>query len=333
MLLSRGYSCERYEALKTAYFNNPTPLQKASYQTNLIQCISSKDSSTLETLRQILPCGISVNPCNAFSESFAHIVCRRGRHDILQLFLAAGGSAQCADDYGRTPLHDACWAAEPSFSTVELLLQQDARLLHMKDARGSLPLSYVHKEHWPAWINFLESKKDVFWKPRFVAMEGEQGPPDLALQEPNTRPLPDPANALPADLACLVASGKIHPREVMLSVSDSYADDDYSESSDRSSSDFDSDDDTEDDFSIGEIKVVKADKGKCNTGSLNGDESLCSSTADESKDDFDSDSMDSDGDHISAGMAAAMLAAQLQANAPHPPVVGINQSCDRFSAV
>jgi hypothetical protein len=335
MLRSRGYSCERYESIKSAYFNKPTPLQKASYQNNMIQMLGSRDSSTIETLRRILSSGVSSNPCNAFSESLVHLVCRRGRHDVLELFLEAGCSLQCADDYGRTPLHDACWTAEPSFPTVELLLQQDSRLLHMLDARGTLPLHYVHKDHWPAWIDFLESVKDTFWKPRSVTLHGEQGPPALVLQAPNSRPLPDPNNALAPDLACLVAAGKIDPSEVMIAGNESemtHSDDADSannnsgEGSDSSSCDSSGGDSEEDNgeeqvqdevaFCIDSINMVQDDDGKYSTGGCNDDELLSTSTVNDSTDDFDMNSYDDDDDddNISAAMAAAMLAAQFHAN-------------------
>lgn len=338
MLRSRGYSCEKYESLKSAYFNKPTPLQIASYQTNLIQMLASRDVSTTENLRQVLASGISSNPCNAFSESLVHIVCRRGRTDLLELFVEAGCSLQCADDYGRTPLHDACWTAEPSFPTVELLLQQDVRLLYIQDARGSLPLSYVHKDHWPAWIDYLKSIKERFWKSRSVTLHGEQEPPELMLQAPNSRPLPDPNNALSPDLACLVAAGKIDPSAVMLSDSDSESDMTNSDgaysanynnggggdSSSCDSSGGESEEDYGDEqvqdtvaFSIDAINVVKDYDGKYSTGSCNESELLSTSTANDSTDDdfdMDSDDDDDDDDNISAAMAAAMLATQVQAN-------------------
>jgi hypothetical protein len=336
MLLSRGYSCERYESLKSAYFNKPTPLQTASYQANLIQMLASRDSSTTETLRQVLLSGISSNPCNAFSESLVHTVCRRGRHDLLQLFFEAGCSLQCADDQGRTPLHDCCWTTEPSFPTVELLLQQDARLLHIMDARGALPLQYVHKNHWPAWIRLLDSIKDIVWKPRSVTLDGEQGPPALVLQAPNSRPLPDPKNALSPDLACLVAAGKIDPSDVMIPESESNmtnsddadsanydsgfgGDSSCGDSSGGESEEDDGDEHFQDDvdFMIDAINIVKGDDGKYITGSCNDDELLSTSTVADSTDDFDSymdSDDDDDDDNISAAMAAAMLAAQFQAN-------------------
>jgi hypothetical protein len=213
LLCSRGYSCERYESLKSAYFNKPTLLQRVSYQTNLIQMLASRDSSTVETLRRVLSSGISSNPCNAFSESFVHSVCRRGRHDLLQALNEAGCSLQCADDHGRTPLHDCCWAANPAFEVAELILAVDPRLFFMADSRGALPLSYVPQEHWRAWINYLDSRMDILWPERNLANDGEEGAPPLTLLDVDSRPLQDPENALSVELASMVASGKMKPEE------------------------------------------------------------------------------------------------------------------------
>jgi len=34
----------------------------------------------------------------------------------------------------------------------------------MTDSRGAVPLAYVKKEYWFAWIEFLEINKDTIWK-------------------------------------------------------------------------------------------------------------------------------------------------------------------------
>lgn len=210
MIRSRGYSTRRFKTLQTAYYNKPTALQQASYHVYLIELMKSGDADKVEA---ILKSGISANPCNSFGESLLHNICRRGDHDMLKIMLDNGCNVQVADDYGRTPLHDACWAATPCFEVVELLLKIDHRLFHMTDTRGAVPLSYVRKDHWSDWINFLDSKKDVIWTPRNLALEGEEQPPPLTLEGANTKPLADPADPLTVELAGMVASGKMNPEE------------------------------------------------------------------------------------------------------------------------
>lgn len=67
------------------------------------------------------------------------------------------------DDFGRTPLHDACWRAEPAFEIVTLLLRNHTDLIRRGDVRGALPLDYVRREHWLHWIAFLLIKADQYW--------------------------------------------------------------------------------------------------------------------------------------------------------------------------
>ena len=161
------------------------------------------------------------------------------------MLLDCGTSIQVSDDYGRTPLHDACWAAQPSFKTVELIADKDIALFHMTDSRGAVPLSYVRREHWPLWIDFLESKKDEWWPP----IAGEDTPSPLLEVAPNERPIPEPANALSIELAGIVASGVMSPQEAAL-LQEEDEEDEVEDSSDEESSDDDSDDgdsDSEDD--------------------------------------------------------------------------------------
>ena len=203
---SRGYGVETFATLQSAYHNKPTPLQEASYGVYLLDLVKSGDA---DGLRAALAAGLSKNPCNKDGESLLHLICRRGDSSLLSVMLEAGCDIQVADDYGRTPLHDACWAAKPAFAVVEMLLERDASLFYLADSRGALPLSSLPKEHWSQWLQFLESKKDVYW-PRDGS---EHLPPSLTLQKPNTRPAPPPKCALTVKLARMVSMGRIEPAE------------------------------------------------------------------------------------------------------------------------
>lgn len=243
MIHSRGYSTRRYRTLQTGYYSKPTDYQQASYHVNLVKLVRHHQ---VEAFRSVVSSGISPNPCNAFGESLLHMVCRRGDADLLQIMLDVGSSVQVADDYGRTPLHDACWAAEPSFETVELIASRDITLFHMTDSRGAVPLSYVRREHWPEWIEFLESKKDVWWPP----IKGNDEPSVLVDIAPNERPIPRPENAFSNELAAMVASGVMTPEEAkLLNEEDDDDMDEDSDSDDESDSEEDSDDDDEEDDS------------------------------------------------------------------------------------
>jgi Ankyrin repeats (3 copies) len=272
MLRSRGYNTTRFKSLQTAYYNKPTQLQNASYDLHLVQLVRKKD---IDGFRAIMASGISPNPCNSFGESTLHMVCRKGETEFLKVMLEAGASVQVADDYGRSPLTDACWCARPCFDVVRLILEKDPRLFHLTDCRGAVPLSYVPPKDWAAWLVFLESIKDDFW-PKRDARVGEQEPPELALLGANTRPLPNSPNALTVELAAMVASGKMTPDEAHFLVHDKTecstndgsedegddgddsddSDDDSDDSDDDSDdSDYDSEDD-DDDFTLNEDEMA-----------------------------------------------------------------------------
>jgi hypothetical protein len=212
LLKSRGYSTNNFCSLDGGYYCQPTALQKASYGLRVIEAVRTSDPKLLKT---ILDCGLSPNPCNQFGESVVHMVCRRGDLKLLRTLVNAGCSLQVTDDFGRTCLHDACWTAEPAFDCVELILNHDARLLHIVDCRGSSPLSYVKREHWKEWIEFFKCKADMYWPVRDVSKEGEQPPPTLVGVAPHSGPIADPKNAIPVELATLIASGKLDPNEFL----------------------------------------------------------------------------------------------------------------------
>jgi hypothetical protein len=259
MIRSQGYSTRRFSTLQSAYYNKPTPLQTASYDVYMIDAVKAFDH---EVLADVMEIGLSPNPCNAYAESLVHMVSRRGDAKALQILVDHGCNLSVADDYGRTPLHDCCWAADPAFEVADIILAADPRLFYMTDARGAVPLSYVRKEHWPLWIEYLESKKDMLWPTRDIKSVGEEGAPDLTLLEPNTRPLPDPVNAMTVELAAMVASGKMKPDEAKFLKYDSTKSDDETcgtsvydseDDSDSYDSDYDSD---EDEFSLGDDEMA-----------------------------------------------------------------------------
>jgi hypothetical protein len=283
MIAARGYSTEKFKTLQTAYYNKPTALQQASYDVYLIDLVKKNG---VETLRNIFKSGVSPNPCNTFGESLLHMICRRGDVDLLKVLLECGTNLQVADDYGRTPLHDACWAAKPAFAVVDLILERDPRLLYMSDCRGALPLSYVRKEHWCEWVPYLEARKHTYWPVLTNNTDTDsqakaQAPPLLCTQGANTRPLRDPKDALTCEMAKMVVSGKMQPDEAQFlkydvtdeddeSRSSSEAEEDAEESGDESGSEgsgsgteSDSDDDSEydseddaSDFSLDEDEMA-----------------------------------------------------------------------------
>ena len=59
--------------------------------------------------------------CNRFGESIVHMACRRADFEVVDFLLENIGDVWGVDDFGRTPLHDACWRPEPRFDIVTCL--------------------------------------------------------------------------------------------------------------------------------------------------------------------------------------------------------------------
>ena len=96
------------------------------------------------------------------------MACRRSSYDIAEFIMENGGNCNIVDDYGRTPLHDACWRVEPKFDIVTLLLDKNVDLIRTLDIRGDSPLKYVREEHWIQWCAYLYYIKDRYWQPKIT---------------------------------------------------------------------------------------------------------------------------------------------------------------------
>lgn len=217
ILFERGYSSKTYSTLDTGFVNPPSELQQASYHIYMAGLVAKNDVATFQ---QVMLSGlVAPNPCNRFGESILHMVCRRGRCDMLHVMLQAGASIHVIDDFGRTPLVDACWASEPAFDVVKVLLDIDARLVNMCDLRGAPPLSYIPKKDYRAWIMFLDSVKDTYWPYRGVSPPPQSTPP-ICLEAPRSRPIPQPRLAgVTCEIASLVASGQLSPKDALAKLS------------------------------------------------------------------------------------------------------------------
>jgi ankyrin repeat protein len=120
-------------------------------------------SLDLDKLRQMKNEGTSFQCSNPFGESLIHMACRRGSLEVVEFFTKeANVDIKCRDDFGRTPMHDACWTSNPNFELIELLVTLCPELLSLTDVRGHSPLQYTRREHWPLWLSFLEKHQDRF---------------------------------------------------------------------------------------------------------------------------------------------------------------------------
>lgn len=160
LLDSRGYDSTTIPAITSSMRKSPTPQQLNDYDVAIIRSIRS---SNLDDLRVMVKSGKCMSACNRFSESIVHLASRSAEFHILDFIIRNGGDTSVVDDYGRTPLHDACWRPEPRFDVVTLLLDTNVDLIRVVDVRGSSPLNYVRKEHWLQWCAFIYHQKDKWW--------------------------------------------------------------------------------------------------------------------------------------------------------------------------
>ena len=246
-LKERGYFPRNFASKRSAYYNKPTEHQLASYGGTIINAVKQ---NKVEEFRRMLEAGLSPNACNQHGESLLHMVCRHGKTDLFRILVAYDVDIQQTDDYGRTPMHDACWASKPSFEIAKCLMERDPSLLFLFDARGSLPLSYVTKSLWGEWNYFMEQIFDKIF-PHDKPNKDEI--PLFCTMKPDTRPVCDPKDKIPPSLANMVATGMMQPYEVVIAMA-AYEDEtvqcseyDSDDSSYYTDSDFDSEDDFDSD--------------------------------------------------------------------------------------
>lgn len=119
--------------------------------------------SDIRTLKKLRDEGRCMNACNKHSESVLHMAARRSDYETVKFILDNGGDLTIVDDYGRTPMHDACWRNGVSFDVITLLLNRDLDLLRTADVRGACPLSYVREEFWMHWCAYFYNQKEKYW--------------------------------------------------------------------------------------------------------------------------------------------------------------------------
>lgn len=135
------------------FFHEPSPKDIESYDIATTSAIRNRN---IEKLREIHKSGKSLQGCNKFGESLVHMACRRGFTDVVRYLInEAGVKVNIRDDFGRTPLHDACWTSQPNYDLVDILIREEPRLIQISDKRGFTPFQYTRKEHWDRWRDYL----------------------------------------------------------------------------------------------------------------------------------------------------------------------------------
>lgn len=149
------------------FFQDPLPEEIDSYCVEVVDAVRQGD---IELLRQIYREGRPLKCSNRFGESLLHLACRRQKVDVVDFLVnEAKIDPKVRDDYGRTPLHDACWTPAPNFKLVDMILSRCPDLLYIKDRRGHTPLFYARQSHWKSWIQHLEPRLETL-APRSSAL-------------------------------------------------------------------------------------------------------------------------------------------------------------------
>lgn len=102
-----------------------------------------------------------MNASNRFGELLIAMARRRGDVDVVHFLIhEANVSLDILDDFGRTPLHDACWTSHlPNIQVMDELLRVcPPDMLLAEDIRGHTPFHYARKEHWEQWEDFLRTQ-------------------------------------------------------------------------------------------------------------------------------------------------------------------------------
>ena len=141
------------------FFHDPSEEEVENYKLDILNAVRGND---LATLREFCSQGRSLKCSNRFGESILHLACRKQLIDIVDFLVnEAGIPVKVCDDFGRTPLHDACWTHKPDFKLVDLILSKCPDLLYIRDKRGHTPLYYARKDHWCIWIEHLQQQTEL----------------------------------------------------------------------------------------------------------------------------------------------------------------------------
>jgi len=157
-LSSSGSKCETKSSMDMddSFFVKVTDM----YGGDVVNAIRSND---VDALRKLHADGTKLQCGNRFGETLIHLACRRSSRELVSFLVKeADVSLYVRDDFGRTPMHDCCWRAEPDLELFDMLLDEAPELLMLSDKRGHTPLDYSRREHWALLVPFLKERVHKF---------------------------------------------------------------------------------------------------------------------------------------------------------------------------
>lgn len=160
----RGWPFKSFQTLDTIWLKQKSEgvswVRNEKSYSYIIDCVTRGD---LGQLTALLNAGLSVDSHNCSGHSLLHKACRNGNISMVKLLLSRSAKVKVCDDCGKTPLHDACWAASPSPVVLDMLLTKEPSLICSKDKHNATPMEYVHRNNWREVNMFLCHVKDKYW--------------------------------------------------------------------------------------------------------------------------------------------------------------------------
>lgn len=160
---ANGFSLDKVIDEARSQLPEITPTMIEAYGMEVSKAVRDND---LDTLKELHSAGVLLDCCNKFGDSLIHIACRRSHTQIVRFLLEeAKVCVLRMDDLKRTPLHDACWTAEPNFEIVDMLLRAAPVQAVCKDNRGFAPFEYARQHHEEQWLEFLSERRSLLVLP------------------------------------------------------------------------------------------------------------------------------------------------------------------------
>lgn len=142
------------------FFPTITDEQMARYK---IEIVTACRENKLAELRAFADAqGSDCLDCfNRFGEGLLNMACRRGFTEVARYLLEEIQlTPRIRDDYGRTPMHDACWNPEPQLDICKWIMAKDPSLFLVADKRGYTPFQYARQSDWHIWRQFLFDQRE-----------------------------------------------------------------------------------------------------------------------------------------------------------------------------
>jgi Ankyrin repeats (3 copies) len=160
LFASTKYGQECLARPRRVKFRKPSPEEIDAYDMDAVKGVRE---GNVDKLRALWRVGKTMNAANRFGESLISMACRRGHIQVVRFLLwEAHVRLDIHDDYGRTPLHDACWTSMPNTKIMDELLQVcSPEMLLAEDVRGHTPFQYARREHWEEWETFLKIRSNA----------------------------------------------------------------------------------------------------------------------------------------------------------------------------